>query len=459
METLRQLREGPLSWAQQEWIMHLPEDTSSAFEDDLHIGWISDSPIPTADAVQAIRDVIARHEALRTTVHRPRGGSPWQRVEPADARLAEVVTVLGEDDFEAAAQRLRRTPFQVSTQWPIRAVVGERNGRTGRIAVAVDHLAVDGWSLGVLRGDLEEALRRRAAGLLPDLSTAMRHPLDDAEWEDSPAGRAHLARATAYWEKQLRKLGDELAGYPGPEPDLLVPRGPESFREAFLCSTRVVEAGARAASRFGVTVSALFLHAFGIAAAEAEGAPAAAVMAISANRFGEPARRTVSQRMMAAPVVVPATDGRGAAAAIVDSARQQALAHRFANMDPLLSDEMSARINPALHHTALCYARFNFTTAEMVEVDADPENWPYALPPTVRRPPLDTVVRGPRRGQGPKYFFHVHQWRDLTAIMLKWRDDTGWDEHAERILHRVDSLVREMAEVDGHAAWPPPPGG
>ncbi|MFJ6194847.1 condensation domain-containing protein [Micromonospora sp. NPDC092111] len=448
-------REGPLSWAQTEWVMHLPRDGASSYEDNLYTEWAGD-PVPTEAARAALLDLVARHEPLRTTIHRGDDGTGWQRVHAPHERAGEIVSVVDDADLADALAALKRTCFTLSAEWPVRAVIGDRAGRTRRLGLVADHSACDGWALRVLADDLHEAVARRAGRdrLPPPRPT--RQPLDDAGWESSTAGQSYADRARNHWERQFRTLGRTLDGYRPPVLDPAPPVRPDSFHDAFFSSPRLNAVGNEAAERWRTSVSALYLAAFGGAVAELEQAPCVCLMMVSANRVGVEAGRALGKRNMPTPILVPARSDAGLGGTLADTARQQIVGHRFANLDPLLGDTMSATINPALHHTALCYARFNFTTSRTLGLDVAVEPRPFAHLPEIVPPPLDQIIHKPRRQQGPKYMLLIHQRPDTVLVNLRWRDDTGWNPHAESVLYRIDELVTAMLTASDDAPWPPP---
>jgi hypothetical protein len=157
-------RAGALAWSQAWWVDGLPPSSDSSFEDNLY------TEVATAaaslDAIRlAVRDVLSRHENLRSRVDRYRPGRPGQLVDTVDDQLDAVLVEVPEAQHTTAVPAAQRTCFRIERQWPVKvlAFTGDA-GTVHGLGVLVDHWSGDGWSLSVLRGDLAQAVAARAAG-------------------------------------------------------------------------------------------------------------------------------------------------------------------------------------------------------------------------------------------------------------------------------------------------------
>ena len=120
-----------------------------------------------ADAlVEAVRDVVARHEMLRTT-YREIDGVPYQIVNEAGSEDAPVAVrrARGDDDawLQAELDNERRHVFDLEGALPIRAAVLSTSD-AHVVSLVVHHIAADHWSAMVLFNDLLAAYRSRRAG-------------------------------------------------------------------------------------------------------------------------------------------------------------------------------------------------------------------------------------------------------------------------------------------------------
>lgn len=135
-------------------------------------GWRLTGPWNSAVMARAIKDVVARHEALRTTIEA--GPEGWcQRVhEPAAAPL--LVRELSMKDGQSREERaeeflneIEAANFDV-TQVPCLSVYVGRLDARDAVVVLVSHLpVVDVWSLGIVMKDIVTCYEARLAGKEP----------------------------------------------------------------------------------------------------------------------------------------------------------------------------------------------------------------------------------------------------------------------------------------------------
>ncbi|SHF57156.1 amino acid adenylation domain-containing protein [Jatrophihabitans endophyticus] len=138
----------------------------------------------------ALHTVSLRHAALRTTVALRADGELEQRVDAAPLRLERRTIRPGDLDDEVATRIA--VPFDLAVEAPARAVLFESPGPSGRpgerhLLLTLHHVAVDGWSLGLLVDDVSAAYAgtSRAAPL-----QYLDHALDRAANPPSPGGAA-----------------------------------------------------------------------------------------------------------------------------------------------------------------------------------------------------------------------------------------------------------------------------
>ncbi|WP_409240613.1 non-ribosomal peptide synthetase, partial [Streptomyces sp. PA5.6] len=164
----------------------------------------------------ALGDVADRHESLRT-VFPEANGVPRQQVLDGAAGRPSLMTV------ECAASRVEELlaeeagyGFDLRTELPWRICLVEVGEGECVLSVVAHHVAVDGWSMGVLARDLETAYAARGEGRAPGWAGLRVQYADYALWQrevlgelDDPA--SVLSGQLAYWRDTLEGLQQELA--------------------------------------------------------------------------------------------------------------------------------------------------------------------------------------------------------------------------------------------------------
>ncbi|MFR9754996.1 non-ribosomal peptide synthetase [Streptomyces sp. TR06-5] len=169
----------------------------------------------------ALAAVVARHEALRTTIVE-RQGAPRQVVVPDVPVALPVVEVAGEDpeDRLAAARALVderiAEPFVLSRAPLWRAMLIRVAPRDHLFLFDAHRILLDRWSLGVLTGELTEAYRSVCDGGTPQLPALPVQYPDYAVWQRERLDGSGLDRPSAHWRDAL--AGAEVLEFPTDRP-------------------------------------------------------------------------------------------------------------------------------------------------------------------------------------------------------------------------------------------------
>ncbi|WP_406149334.1 amino acid adenylation domain-containing protein [Streptomyces sp. NBC_01012] len=213
----------PLSFGQQRlWLLDELGDTGAAYH--LPVALRLSGPLAREALVDALADLTARHESLRTLFAVDEEG-PYQRIlTPEAARPTLVVMPEGSTSIEPD-----RAPFALGRELPLRAQLFPVGQYEHVLVLTLHHIAADGWSMGPLLHDLATAYTARVAGEMPrwdalpvqyaDYALWQRDLLGDPRNGDSPAGR-QLAR----WAQILEGLPEELT-FPADRPRPARPSG------------------------------------------------------------------------------------------------------------------------------------------------------------------------------------------------------------------------------------------
>lgn len=194
----------PLSSLQEGLLFHCLRDPSlplyvQRFELAL------DGPLDVDALERAWNRLIARHEALRTTILWRSVEQPVQRVAPsASLSIRRLdLTALDEASRAAALWELRDaesgTGFDLEAAPLLRCTAVRLGERDWRVFWACHHLTVDGWSFAVIERDLFAFYNaERAAGTAP--SSAAPQFRDYLGW----LARQDTEAAKAWWAERLR---------------------------------------------------------------------------------------------------------------------------------------------------------------------------------------------------------------------------------------------------------------
>ncbi|MFH7596850.1 amino acid adenylation domain-containing protein [Streptomyces racemochromogenes] len=180
----------PLSFAQRRmWFLHRLEGPSATY--NIPFVLRLDGPLDTDALAAAVRDVVTRHESLRTLITEDADGTPEQLIlSPQEADPGLRVADVSADAVDAALRAAVAEPFDLDTEVPLRATVLRIAPQEHVLAFVFHHIAADGASMGPFLRDLTQAYAARHAGSGPD-------------WEPLPV----QYKDYTLWQQQL--LGDE----------------------------------------------------------------------------------------------------------------------------------------------------------------------------------------------------------------------------------------------------------
>ncbi|HSU16596.1 non-ribosomal peptide synthetase [Longimicrobium sp.] len=165
-------------------------------------------PLDTDALAAALSGVVLRHEPLRT-VFRAVDGEPEQRVLPAapvPLPLEDLSALPGAGREAAAAERLRRwagTPFDLERGPLFRAALLRLGPEEHVLFLAMHHIVSDGWSMGILFGELSALYAARRGGgeaALPGLPVQY---ADYSAWQREKLSGGPLEEQVAWWRARL----------------------------------------------------------------------------------------------------------------------------------------------------------------------------------------------------------------------------------------------------------------
>ncbi|HSF43652.1 MAG TPA: amino acid adenylation domain-containing protein, partial [Thermoanaerobaculia bacterium] len=194
----------PLSFSQQRlWFLDRFEPGSALYNMPFALEIRGDvSPGLLEDA---LREVVRRHEALRTTFA-DRGGEPVQVIAEEAGFALPVIDLGALPDAEAEVRRLAeeeaRTPFDLETGPLVRGALVRLSTDTCVLLLDLHHIVADGWSIGVLVREMGEVYRAFSAGRPSPLAPLPLQYADFAIWQRQELG-AELSRQLGWWRDRL----------------------------------------------------------------------------------------------------------------------------------------------------------------------------------------------------------------------------------------------------------------
>lgn len=215
----------PLTSAQERmWFLQRFDPTDTAYT--LHLVERLRGPLDVGRLRAAVDTVVARHEVLRTGFPMV-DGAPLHRVDPDLDLSARVLGADGVADARRIVDGLVGEPFDPQSPPLARIAVVRLASDDHVLAVVLHHLCGDGWSLGVLAGDLSAAYRgdplpplpvtfadvaawQRRQGADPDAVRRARDRIADAPALALPTDRPRPAVRSSTATRATRRLGAAL---------------------------------------------------------------------------------------------------------------------------------------------------------------------------------------------------------------------------------------------------------
>ncbi|HET9587877.1 MAG TPA: AMP-binding protein, partial [Anaerolineales bacterium] len=196
--------ESPLSYGQQAlWFLHqlLPEEISFNVAGAIRI--LGELDIPALE--RALRQVVARHESLRSTFHIT-AGEPLQRVHESVEGIFRVEEVSDWSDGqlrERLALEAHRS-FDLENGPLLRALLFKKNQKTEHILLlSMDHIITDFWSMTVLARELLALYKANKAGKEMSLAPLPARYSDYVRWQTTILEGPREEKLWNYWREQL----------------------------------------------------------------------------------------------------------------------------------------------------------------------------------------------------------------------------------------------------------------
>ncbi|QIS01618.1 amino acid adenylation domain-containing protein [Nocardia brasiliensis] len=204
----------PLSFAQQRmWFLNQFDTAAAVYNIPVAIRLSGDLNVEALQ--QAVTDLVARHEIMRTVYPETLDGPQQRILAPHEVLVDLAPAQIGEERVAHEVQRIVAAGFDVTMEVPFRARLFQLAGSEYVLVFVAHHISADGWSMGPLTRDLMLAYAARSGGEAPGWSPLPIQYADYALWQRAALGadddpESVAGAQLAYWTTELADLPDEL---------------------------------------------------------------------------------------------------------------------------------------------------------------------------------------------------------------------------------------------------------
>ncbi|MFE9687331.1 amino acid adenylation domain-containing protein [Streptomyces sp. NPDC006285] len=205
----------PLSFVQRRtWFLHQLEGAETW---NMSAAFKLTGPLDEAALVAALRDVVERHEILRTTYLTDDDGEPYQRILPmpqASEQVRVPVVEVAPEDVSGAVDEAVAHWFDLTAEIPVRARLLRCSPEEHVLVLVTHHIASDGSSGAPLARDLAAAYNARRDGRAPRWEPLPVQYKDYTMWQREVLG--DLSDPDSLGSAQIEYWRRELDGVPQP---------------------------------------------------------------------------------------------------------------------------------------------------------------------------------------------------------------------------------------------------
>jgi hypothetical protein len=275
--------------------------------------------------------LLSRYQTMRTRLRFDAAGHPRQVVHAAGEIALEVVEA-GDTDPEQVAEavlwRYQHTDYDFENEWPVRMAVVRQHGVLTHQVSIMCHLVTDNAGGAVMLREVHARVDTPVTGLTS---------LEQARWQQGPAGQRRNRAAQRHWESVLRALTP-------PPADASTDRREPRFWQAEFVSPATLLAVRLIADRMLVETAPVVLALVASALAGITGINPVVVRPIVGNRFQPGLADTVANVSQNGLCVLDIA-GIGFDEAAERTRRASMTAFKNAYFDPIAMDELVARVS------------------------------------------------------------------------------------------------------------------
>jgi hypothetical protein len=317
-----------LSWGQQE-IWRAMVRQGNWFP----LGGLEELPPGTTvdDIAAELGYLLSRYQTMRTRLRFDADGRPRQVVHAAGEIALEVVEAGDADPAQVADAvlwRYQHTDYDFVDEWPVRMAVIRQHGALTHQVSIMCHLVTDNAGGAVMLREVHARV---------DTPVTATTSLEQARWQQSPAGQRRDRAARRHWETALRALTP-------PPADSSTDRRFPRFWQAELTSPATMLAARVIAERMRTETAPVVLTLVASALAGITGVAPVVLRPIVGNRF-QPGLADAVANVSQNGLCVLDIAGVGFDEAAERTRRASMTAFKHAYFDPVAMDELVARVS------------------------------------------------------------------------------------------------------------------
>ncbi|RNF82344.1 non-ribosomal peptide synthetase [Montanilutibacter psychrotolerans] len=203
---LRPDRIAPSSAQQRLWILDQLSPGSAVYNVPAS-HWLQ-GVLDIAVLQRAFDEIVRRHESLRTVIACDDAGAHQQVQLPAPVPvtrldLRHLPTDARESAALAAARDEAARPFDITRGPLLRALLVQLADDRYLLTLNAHHIAVDGWSLGIVHDELHQLYTAFQAGRESPLAELPVQYVDYAMWQNEQLDTDAMRQQLAYWQEHL----------------------------------------------------------------------------------------------------------------------------------------------------------------------------------------------------------------------------------------------------------------
>src|SRR5438270_2247378 len=197
----------PLSFAQQRlWVLDRIEPNNPLYNIPRTVRLTGDLNVKAL--VDALNEIVRRHESQRTTFSTGRDGQPVQIISDSLILSVPVTDLSNKPQNELEAKEIAadeaRTPFDLANGPLLRAKILKLNARDHVLLLTMHHIVSDAWSAGIFMQELGEIYSAYSQGKPSPLPELTIQYADYAAWQRNLLQGKVLENQIGYWREHLR---------------------------------------------------------------------------------------------------------------------------------------------------------------------------------------------------------------------------------------------------------------